>query len=114
MTIGQHGPRLTFEQAKKQARALLADAGRGQDPVSERRSKRQAPTLADLAADYLDKYATPKKRPKSVRDDRSMLHNIVPPKLGSQKVAAVGRREIEALHADLREHPYQANRVLAL
>src|SRR3954452_8144975 len=45
MTIGQHGPLLTFELARLQARALLADAGRGQDPVSERRSKRQAPTF---------------------------------------------------------------------
>jgi integrase len=114
MTIGQHGPLLTFEQAKKHARALLADAMRGQDPSGDRRAKRRAPTITDLAADYLDKYATPKKRPKSVRDDRSMLHNTILPKLGSQKVAAVGRREIEALHADLREHPYQANRVLAL
>src|SRR5688572_10381739 len=26
MTIGQHGPLLTFEQARRQARALLADA----------------------------------------------------------------------------------------
>jgi integrase len=114
MTIGQHGPLLTFEQAKRQARALLADAMRGHDPSGDRRAKRRAPTLADLAADYLEKYATPKKRPKSVRDDRSMLANIILPKLGSQKVAAVGRREIEALHAALREHPYQANRVLAL
>jgi integrase len=82
--------------------------------VSERRSKRQAPTLKDLSSEYLDKYAAPKKRPKSVRDDRAMLDNIVLPKLGSQKVAAVGRREIESLHAALQDRPYQANRVLAL
>ena len=55
--------------------------------------------MRDLASDYLEKYAGPKKRPKSVRDDRGMLDNIVLPKLGSQKVAAVGRREIEGLHA---------------
>ena len=114
MTIGQHGPLLTFEQARRQARALLADAMRGDDPSDERRAKRKAPTLSDLATDYLEKYATPKKRPKSVRDDRSMLANIVIPKLGSQKVAAVGRREIEELHASLQDRPYQANRVLAL
>src|SRR5215212_2083058 len=68
MTIGQHGPLLTFEQAKKQARALLADAMRGQDPSGDWRAKRKAPTLSVLAAEYLDKYAVPKKRPKSVRD----------------------------------------------
>src|SRR5215204_2433964 len=114
MTIGQHGPLLTFDQAKRQARAFLTDAARGKDPVTERRTKRQAPTMRDLASDYLEKYAGPKKRPKSVRDDRAMLDNIVLPKLGSQKVTAVGRREIEGLHAAMQDRPYQANRVLAL
>jgi hypothetical protein len=70
--------------------------------------------MRDLASDYLEKYAGPKKRPKSVRDDRAMLDNIVLPKLGSQKVTAVGRREIEGLHAAMQDRPYQANRVLAL
>jgi integrase len=114
LTIGQHGSLLTLEQAKKQARGLLADAMRGKDPVAERRTRRTAPTIADMATDYLNKYAGPKKRPKSVRDDRAMLQNIILPRLGSQKVAAVGRREIEALHASLEDRPYQANRVLAL
>src|SRR5215210_4654502 len=59
MTIGQHGPLLTFDQAKRQARALLTDAMRGQDPVADRRSKRSAPTVAVLATEYLLKYAGP-------------------------------------------------------
>jgi len=113
MTIGQHGV-VTFDQAKKQARALLADAVRGQDPVAERQTKRKAPTLSDLAMDYLEKYAIPKKRPKSVRDDRSMLDNIILPKLGSEKVTAIGQRDVETLHAEMKDRPYQANRVLAL
>jgi hypothetical protein len=53
-------------------------------------------------------------RAKSVRDDRSMLDNIVLPKLGAQKVTGIGRWEIEALHAAMWDRPYQANRVLAL
>jgi hypothetical protein len=32
---------------------------RGEDPSDERRAKRKAPTLSDLATDYLEKYATP-------------------------------------------------------
>src|ERR671913_566537 len=59
LTMGQHGPLLTLEQAKKQARGLLSDAMRGKDPVAERRTRRNAPTMADLATDYLDKYAGP-------------------------------------------------------
>src|SRR6202022_2127952 len=82
LTIGQHGPLLTFDQAKRQARAILADAMRGEDPVEARKAARKAPSVADLAADYLERHALPKKRPKSVRDDLSMLDNIVLPKLG--------------------------------
>jgi Arm DNA-binding domain len=114
MTIGQHGPLLTFDQAKRQAPAILADAMRGKDPVEERRSGRKAPTVAELAADYLERHAIPKKRPKSVRDDRAMLDNIVLPRLRSRKVDAVTRRDVEAIHIGLKDRPYQANRILAL
>lgn len=114
LTIGQHGPLLTFEQAKKQARAVLADAMRGKDPVEDRRAARRAPSVADLAADYLERHAVPKKRPKSVRDDRAMLGNIILPKLGGKKVGLIGRRDIEAIHVAMKDRPYQANRVLSL
>jgi hypothetical protein len=50
MTVGQHGPLLSYDRAKKQARAVLADAMRGKDPAEERRSIREAPTTAELAA----------------------------------------------------------------
>ena len=93
---------------------MLADAMRGKDPVEEKRTARKAPTVADLAGDYLAHHAVPKKRPKSVRDDHSMLNRIVLPAIGSKKVAAVGRRDIEAIHTRLQDRPYQANRVLAL
>ena len=114
LTIGQHGPLLTFDQAKKQARATLADAMRSGDPVEMRKTARRAPTVADLAADYLERHAVPKKRPKSVRDDRAMLDNIILPKLGTKKVDAIGRRDVEAIHVAMQDRPYQANRVLSL
>jgi len=114
LTIGRHGPLLTFDQAKKQARALLADAMRGEDPAEARETARKAPSVADLAADYLERHAIPKKRPKSVRDDRAMLNNIILPKLGTKKVSSVGRRDIEAIHITMKERPYQANRILSL
>jgi integrase len=114
MTIGRHGPLLSFDQARKQARGVLADALRGADPAGERVAARKAPTVAQLAEDYLERHATPLKRAKSVRDDRSMLARIVLPKLGSKKVESVRRRDIEALHLTFRDRPYQANRVLSL
>ena len=114
MTIGQHGALLTFDQAKKQARGILADALRGQDPVGERRAVRRAPNMADLASDYLERHAVPKKRPKSVRDDRAMLENVILPAIGTNKVASIERRDIESMHLRMSDRPYQANRLLAL
>jgi integrase len=114
LTIGQHGPLLTFDQAKRQARAILADAMRGEDPVEIRKASRRAPSVADLAADYLERHAVPKKRPKSVRDDRAMLDNVILPKLGAKKVVSIGRRDVEAIQIAMKDRPYQANRVLSL
>jgi hypothetical protein len=38
------------------------------------------PSFADLAADYMDRHAVSKKRPKSVREVRAKLDNILLPK----------------------------------
>ncbi len=113
-TLGQHGPLLTFDKARKRARVILSEVLKGGDPVSQSQAARRAPTMADLVADYLDRHAIPKKRPNSVRNDRLMLENIILPRFKSKKVEAVGRRDIESLHVVMKDHPYQANRVLAL
>src|SRR5262245_9816941 len=113
-TIGQHGPLLTFHKAKERARVILADALKGNDPVADDRAVREAPTIQHLSADYLEQHAIPKKRPRSVEIDRSMISRIVLPKLGSKKVAAIQSRDVHLLHVSMKSTPYQANRVLAL
>ena len=55
-----------------------------------------------------------KKRPNSVRNDRSMLARYILPKLGRLKVREVSPSDIAKLHNSLSDRPYQANRVLSL
>jgi integrase len=43
-----------------------------------------------------------------------MIDKIVRPELGSLRLKAIVRRDVEALHGTLKDTPYQANRVLAL
>jgi len=112
-TIGKVGA-LTPDQARKEARKLLGDIARGADPSLSRQIDRAAPRVADLAADYLERHAIPTKRPKSVRDDRSMLNRIILPALGNRKVETISRRDIEKLHLSFSDRPYAANRLLAL
>lgn len=113
-TLGRHGHLLSLHQARERARIILAEALRGRDPVAEGRARRAAPTMDELAAAYLEYHAIPKKRPRSVGADRSMLSRIILPRLGRRKVDAVGSRDIRALHVAMKDTPYQANRVLAL
>jgi len=113
-TIGQHGPLLSFHKAREQARIVLADALKGNDPVADGRAIRAAPTVKQLAADYLEQHALPKKRKRSVQNDRSMLDRIILPRLGGKKVSDVQSRDVHALHVAMKDTPYQANRVLAL
>jgi integrase len=43
-----------------------------------------------------------------------MISSIITPKIGPLRLNAVGKRDIESLHASLKATPYRANRVLAL
>ena len=105
---------MSFSDAKKLATVLLSDVLRGADPVSDAATIRNAPTIIELAKQYYEVHALPKKRKKSAANDRSMLDRLVLPRLGSQKVSDVGHRDIQTFHNSLKATPYQANRVLAL
>ncbi len=111
--LGSHGT-LTAEQARSMARGMLAQVSGGGDPAGDIKAAREAPTVADLATDYLERHAIPNKRPASVKNDQSMLVRVILPRLGKVKAAAVTRRDVEVVHNGLRSTPYFANRVLAL
>lgn len=113
MTLGRHGV-LTPEEARKQAKIELGKVAKGSNPARERKEDRAAPNMRVFADDYMERHATPNKRPGSAKEDRSMLDRIVLPKLGSRKVKDVTRRDIESLLLSLKDKPYQANRVRAL
>ena len=113
MTIGRFG-RLTVDEARKGARQILADADRGNDPVSNKASLREAETMKELINLYLDRHARPHKSPRSVKDDLSLINQHVIPRLGRRQVKEITRQDILNLHHDLEDTPIRANRTLAL
>ena len=56
LTVGRYGV-LTPDEARQRSRALLADVARGDDPAAARAADREAMTLAELCAEYLDRAA---------------------------------------------------------
>ncbi|WP_317057901.1 tyrosine-type recombinase/integrase [Roseovarius rhodophyticola] len=113
-TLGQYGPTMSLNDAREIARGMLADVVRGGDPVADAQFLRQSPSVADLAEQYLTEHAVPKKRPASVRNDRSMLDRYVIPHLGHLRVFEVTYKDVQRLHNRMSQTPYQANRTLAL
>ena len=77
---------------------MIHDENNPRDPMEERNQSRGEPTLGDLATAYMDSEAEGKKRPHTVRDDKRMVEKIIRPALGSHRLKAIGRRDIEALH----------------
>jgi len=112
-SIGKYGV-LTPDEARQEARRLLAAVTMGDDPVSATKAQRAAPTVADLADRYLAEYARAHKKERSRLEDERIIVQTVKPALGDKKVAGVSRDEIAKLHHALQATPYAANRTLAL
>jgi integrase len=93
MTLGKYGV-LTPDEARKLAKQTLAEVARGGDPVDKRVQDRNAMTIRQLCAAYLE--ATEKrlilgkgKRPKKASTlctDRGRIERHILPLLGSRRV----------------------------
>lgn len=112
-TIGSY-PDWSVAAARDEAKRLKRQVDQGRDPMGERHAERVAPTVAELAARYLEEHAV-RKVPRAQKDDRAMLEKIVLPAIGRMKVYEVRRDDIDQLHRALsRTRPIRANRVAQL
>lgn len=112
LKVGVHG-HITTEEARDLAKKHLGRVAHGEDLVENAKQIRSLATINELAQDYLVRHGQ-KKRAKSLNGDKNILENIILPTIGSLKVKTITRREVETLHLELEDTPYQANRVLAL
>jgi integrase len=112
-TMAQY-PEKSATWARSEALRLRGRIRDGADPLEEKHKRDAAPTMAELAKDYLEEYARKNKRPGSIRNDEMMLNKIIIPKLGAVRVPSVTQRDVEKLHASVKSTPYHANRTLSL
>ena len=113
ITLGRY-PTLGFDEARRLAREKLATALLTEAPTENRQVTQSQPTLAELADRYLREHAEVYKKSRSVHEDGRLLGKVILPRLGSEPVAGISRRDLAAFHASLLDTPVQANRALAL
>ena len=111
--IGRHGA-LPFEEAKARARQIIADIDDGRNPNREKESERLSPTIARLAERFLEEYVPAHCKPRTQVEYGHAVSKYILPALGSIKVLALARDDVAALHHDMRDKPYQANRTLGV
>jgi integrase len=106
--------RVTPDEARTQAREILARVRLGEDPAGERAIRRDAPTLAAFAEQFLEEYAVaPTIKPTTRRLYTGNLRKLVVPALGSLKLDAVTGPDIARLHRKLgKTKPTAANNML--
>ena len=113
VTIANVG-KVTPEEARRQAQAILGAVAHGRDPAADRAVERGTPTVAELADRFMTEHVELKRKPGTVVFYRDLIDRIVKPELGGSKVDKVTRASVAKLHAKLRATPFQANRVLAV
>jgi hypothetical protein len=107
-------PDWSVTAARVEAKAIRQRVDRGEDPASERRERREAPSLADLAERYRREHL-PRKSQQSQHDDGVMVGHILRHIGAARRVADVHHGDIVALHRVITDsgHPVLANRTVA-
>ena len=110
-TLGAY-PTLSLADARKLAREAQRSVRLGIDPASAKKAERLADSFAELAEQYLERYAKPRK--KSWREDARIIANKLNPSFGNIRAQDVTRSDVRVLLEKIAEHaPIEANRTLA-
>jgi integrase len=110
LALGRVGV-LTPDEARKLAVDRLHEVAKGRDPSAERRVERNAITIADLCAEYLDKaerglIITRRREPKRASTllvDRGRIARHIIPLLGQRTVRDLTQRDVRAFMRDVIE-----------
>jgi integrase len=107
-TIGRHGSPWTPDTAREAAKRILGHVVDGADPAAEKHAKRKAASVAELCNLYIadaeaGRLLTRRQAPKkasTIATDKGRIERHIKPLLGSMKVAAVTREDVDGfMHA---------------
>jgi hypothetical protein len=103
-TIGRHGGApWTPDTAREEAKRLLGEVAHKADPAAEKRSRRNAKTVAELCDLYLADAKAGRlltrrvqKKPSTLAIDAGRIERHIKPLLGRRTVSEVTRDDVEA------------------
>jgi integrase len=113
LTLGRYSA-VSLADARELARDAQRDVAKGRDPVLEKRAAREVLTFGELAKEYIEHHAKPKKR-SWAEDERQLESNLLP-KWRNRPAAELAAEDLlGVLNAKLKAGaPVAANRLRAL
>lgn len=100
--------------ARETAKSMKREVDLGNDPMGDRQSQRDAPTVQEMWERYA-RVRLPKKAERSQTDERMMWEKIILPRFGKMRVALITHDDVDALRRDITEirgTPVRANRTI--
>ena len=109
-TVGRYED-MDAEDARLKAAGMIDRIRRGREPVP---AAPEEPTVADLAARFMEAHVEVNCKPGTVESYESLLRLHILPELGALKLSEVDRSHVSALHHGLRDMPTQANKSVGI
>ena len=115
ITVGRHGV-ISADQARRRAALIIARIKAGEEPIPEPMvaERKTGPTVAEVAARYLNEHVAERCKPKTAEVYRSVIKRHIVPAFGDMPLAAVSRKQVTDLHYALRDVPSTANQTVAV
>lgn len=111
--VGRYGA-VTAEQARREAHRVLGEVASGENPAEAISEYRRASNLSAVCERFMAVHVAERCKPSTQGEYRRCIDLFIKPKLGAYKITDITRADIAELHHELRDKPYQANRVLGV
>ena len=113
VTVGRHGV-IGAAEARRRAALIILRIKTGEEPVPLPLEVNisDGPTVAELAARYLEEHVTVSCKPATARDTRSAIRRHILPALGRLPLEAVEPGQVSDLHRRLARSPAIANKAV--
>ena len=111
MTIGVHG-KITTEEARREAKTLLAKVSLGIDPLFEKDIAKQAPRTEELLKKFLAEYVDVKLSPRTQVEYHTMIRLKIPKSFKRKYIHEITRRDVSLIHQAMSDMPSRANKTI--
>ena len=102
-------PQWTCEQARGEAKRLMAEVQAGNDPSQALREAKAVPTFETAMSQYKEEHFLQLSE-KTIKLYDGYLHRIILPKLGKKRITDISRTDIAEIKVIMKDKPVAWNR----